>query len=46
MTECDAAAGLGIPFLGITERHSERFFPDGIVTKQSLLDTDRLLGLT
>lgn len=46
MTECDAAAGLGIPFLGIAAPDSESFFPDGIVTRPSLLDTDRLLGLT
>ncbi len=46
MTECDAAAGLGIPFLGIVAPDSERFFPDGIVTRPSLLDVDRLLGLT
>jgi phosphoglycolate phosphatase len=46
MTECEAAAGLGIPFLGIAAPDSERFFPDDIVTRPSLLDTDRLLGLT
>lgn len=46
LTECEAAAGLGIPFLGIAEPDSERFFPDGIMTRPSLLDTDRLLGLT
>jgi phosphoglycolate phosphatase-like HAD superfamily hydrolase len=46
MTECNAAAGLGIPFLGIVAPDSERFFPDGIVTRPSLLDADRLLGLT
>jgi phosphoglycolate phosphatase-like HAD superfamily hydrolase len=46
MTECDAAAGLGIPFLGIAAPDTEQFFPDGVVTRPSLLDTDRLLGLT
>ena len=46
MTECDAATGLGIPFLGIVAPDSERFFPDGIATRPSLLDADRLLGLT
>jgi phosphoglycolate phosphatase len=46
MIECEAAAGLGIPFLGIVAPDSERFFPEGIVTRPSLLDADRLLGLT
>lgn len=46
MTECDAATGLGIPFLGIVAPDSERFFLDGIATRPSLLDADRLLGLT
>jgi len=45
MTECEAAAGLGIPFLGIVAPDSERFFPAGIVTRPSLLDADRLLDL-
>lgn len=46
MTEYEAAAGLGIPFLGIVAPESERSFPDGIVTRPSLLDVDRLIGLT
>lgn len=46
MTECEAALALGIPFLGLTAPDSARFFPDGIVTRPSLLDVDRLLGLT
>jgi phosphoglycolate phosphatase len=46
ITEYDAAVGLGIPFLGIVAPDSERFFPDGVVTRPSLLDADRLLGLT
>ena len=46
ITECDAALGLGIPFLGIADPHSPNFFPSGIVTRPSLLDVDRLIGLT